>query len=250
MNVRELVSAIEYAGNFGTLRTCPRCGGLDPSFGQRLPERDYGHREGCEVAAFLASKRKPVAHLVIPGAPQGKKNSPQIAYTGISSFRLQVPKKSGGTRLVVGLKDFLWYLHAAIRASRSREVLNLLTRGASQIHGRPMPSADFRRWDRTAKAAVKARADLALPVIPAGHLITINALFYLAPRQRPDLPSLLQAVCDSLEDAGVFSNDYFVNGFARSRRIWPPAGGSKAAKAARAAHQPRTEIWIYDDGKK
>ncbi len=198
----------------------------------------------------MTEARKPVLHLRLEGNPAGKKNSQQVTYTGISSFRLRRRKTVGGPLLPVkGLKDFLLSLHSLVRRSQTREVLNLLERAAAIVHPRPMPSTDFREWSAAARDKWNP-LPFPRPVVPRGHLVTLNCLFYLGPRQRPDLGSLLQAVCDVLQDVGVFDNDYTVDDFGRSRRIWPPPGGSKAKDAAREAHVPRTEVWIYDDGPK
>jgi len=119
-----------------------------------------------------------------------------------------------------------------------------------QVRPGILPSRDFQKWEKGAIRYFDRRRDLRRPLAESGELLLLNALFFLAPRQRPDLPGLLEAVCDALEKGGLIANDYWINSFGRSRRIWPPKGGSKAAKAARAAWVPRTEAYIYTTGER
>lgn len=169
---------------------------------------------------------------VVPGPPTNKKNRGQIFYPWIPKQRLRL---SGVP--VRGLADFLRYLAGSPNPK-------LILSAARYCNSVILPSADYRKWEKVAVAAFQGASGGITIEASRDSLLGLSARFYLAPRQRPDLPGLVEAVCDSLETAGVVNNDYFVNSL-DVRRIWPPSGSTKAIKLARESWQPRTVVSLW-----
>lgn len=195
------------------------------------------------VLAQLTHGDHLLAHLTIPGAPANKKNRPRPTWPWLYRQRLQ---HQG--RKVTSLQDLFLAIDGHVASGDLWQARNLLQGAAQDLRPIIQPNSEFTRWARGVARVVKARPDLPRPLAPSGQLLKVEALFYLAPRQRPDLPGLLEAVCDSLEKCGLLESDYWVNDFGRSARVWPPKGGSKRAKAEREAWEPRTEVFVYDGG--
>lgn len=184
-----------------------------------------------------------LARITVPGAPANKKNRARPTWPWLYGRRLRFEG-----RPVTGLRDLFLTVDGYLRLGNVQAARRLLQEAAAGLRPVLQPNTEFSKWERAARRVINARRDLRRPLAPKGRLVLVNALFYLAPRQQPDLPGLLEATCDVLEKSGLLANDYFVNAFGRSRRLWPPAGSSKAAKEARLAWAPRSEIYVFDTG--
>lgn len=75
------------------------------------------------------------------------------------------------------------------------------------------------------------------PVVPEGHLVGLEAVVYLETGQTGDLINFLEALQDCLQEAGLITNDYWVNGFGNSRRDKTDP------------QRPRIEVAIWDLGE-
>lgn len=104
---------------------------------------------------------------------------------------------------------------------------------------RLLPSAAYRRLIRSAVPELQAQRGAA--TWPLDHDwrngrtrrcdLAVRAVFYLAPKQRPDLSGLIEACGDILQEAGVVANDYSIVSWDGSRRV-------------RNSVEPRTEIEV------
>lgn len=123
----------------------------------------------------------------------------------------------------------------AARSTRSQVLAELDSAcGEGGLTTHVLPSEDYRAVQQVVVPAL-SKAWLARKGQPLGgpeepiHLI---ASFYLGPRQRPDLLSLEEACADLLQEAGVLSNDKWIESWDGSRRL----------KTDR--QHPRTEVLI------
>lgn len=189
-----------------------------------------------------------LAEFTIPGPPRNKKNNPRITWPAIYAAGLTF----GPKRPVCGLKSWLVYIRARLARGNAKAAEALLSGAINDKNFRAniIWSKAFEDFDRRSRRELQSRLDIRRPIPrEEDRLIRVDADFYLA-KGRPgtlDEPGIWEALFDVIESNGLVSNDYFLSVGTGTRR-WPPKGRSKAAIAARAAWEPRTEVRLYDGG--
>lgn len=126
--------------------------------------------------------------------------------------------------------------HLAHRGVRSRLLKDLdaaCSDGGLITH--VLPSEDYRDAQKIVVPQLHAAWQLnkGRPIGGPEELLHLEAFFYLGPRQRPDLLSLKEACSDLLQEAGVITDDRWIESWDGSRRL------------KHQRHAPRTEVTIY-----
>ena len=185
--------------------------------------------------------RMVLLRVTVPGPPANKKNRPIPAWPWIASQRL----RTHDGKPVRGLRDFLaWLLYGWAR--RSPGAYAMLLAAVTNLRPVIFPNREYVVWEKAAKKAILAASGGFKIESGRGRMLGVTAKFYLAPRQRPDLPGLYEAVFDALESSGAISSDYWINSTDGSKRFWPPSGSSNAVKLARESWVPRTTIEVWE----
>lgn len=186
----------------------------------------------------------PLVRFSIPGRAAGKKTSASVIFPGISKLAIRkTPRmlaqarrdgKKGGP-MVFGVRDLLQYLGETIPRNIAAAAALCFKAGAV---AQPIivPPKSHDDWKKTALRAV-ARVRCPRPVVPQGHLIRLEAVIYLAAGQTGDLVNFIEALQDMLQEAGIITNDYWVNGFGDTRR------------EKTDPQNPRIDVSIWDLGE-
>lgn len=102
-----------------------------------------------------------------------------------------------------------------------------------------LPSLDWADWVKQLKAAIRwmaAPLDVVNPLDPKKkwkrRALAVEAQFYLAANQRPDVSGLYEGLGDALEEIGVVDNDYWI-------AAWPERNPRR-----RDPQRPRVEVTI------
>lgn len=196
------------------------------------------------------SRREPLAEIVIPGRVVGKKTSPRLTYPGIASLRLRKTKaqlqedRAAARRagknavrvpaLVMGPNALLRHLRELVETSPAKAA-EVLRRAEGRLAPRVQPPTEFTRWQRDAERIAR-QAPGPRPLLPEGHMAEVETVIFMAAGQRGDLVNFEQGVWDLLQEAGLVSNDHWINAHGESRRRWDEPWA------------PRVEIRIFDIG--
>lgn len=176
----------------------------------------------------LLSTFEPIhlVHLVIEGEAAGKKNDVEVVFPGIHSLELSDFRG----RRVNGLAS----LFNAI-ADAGPRAASVARQCASLVKPVIVQGAKHRGWHARAMAAASLVRG-PRPLLAAEHLGRVRTVVYMKQGQTGDLVNFEQAVWDLLQDAGLISNDFWINSHDGSERRWTEPD------------VPRIEVDLWDIG--